>query len=202
MSGIFHFLSSSIFVGTRKTDNNKKTPAEKAVNTLDTPERRAATNALIVDAKSISERKTISLGASLSRIWTRLKYDSELSKAGSDCRKFLASLSSSDFAFSMFTIAPLCAPLNNIRNKNFQELYEKKINETIRKFAKEAGKSSQPEEIKKNVENNSKKFDQSRQTSYNRPYRMVLEYRKALETVSDRNPVKAGWTIQPESSTK
>jgi hypothetical protein len=195
MSGIFHFLSSSLFGGTRKTDNNKKTPAEKSGGTLDTPERRAATNALIVDAKSISERKTISLGASLSRIWTRLKYDSELRKAASDCGKFLASLSSPDFDLS--TIVPLCRPLGDIGGGNVKDFYEKKINDTIKKFATEAGKNGQPERIKKNLE----KFDSGRQKSCNSPYRMALAYRSALESTKSGSSLKETWSIlskQPE----
>lgn len=196
MSGIFHFLSSSLFGGTRKTDSNKKTPAEKAVNTLDTPERRAATNALIVDVKSISERKTISLGASLSRIWTRLKYDSELRKAACDCRKFLASLSSPDFDLS--TIVPLCRPLGDIGSGKFNDFYEKKINDTIKKCATEAGKSGQLEQVEKNL----KKFDSCRQNSYNGPYRMALTYKSALESTKSRSSLKEAWSIamrkQPE----
>jgi len=114
-----------MFDGTRKTDNNKRTPEEKASDTLASPKRRAATNALVVGTKPISERNTISLRASLSLIWTRLKYDSELSKAGSDCRKFLASLSSPDFDLS--TIVPLCRPLGEIGGENFKAFYEKKL---------------------------------------------------------------------------
>lgn len=196
MSGIFHFLSSSLFGGTRKTDNKEKTPAAKASSTLDTPERRAATNAVNLDAKSISERKTISLGASLSRIWTRLKYDSELSKAASDCRKFLASLSSPHFDLS--TVVPLCRPLVDLEDRNFKDFYEKKINDTIKRFATEAGNNGQSEQIKKNLET----FDAGRQRSYSRPYRMALAYQSALEAEKRSNSLKEAWSILPKQSEK
>jgi hypothetical protein len=197
MSCLFSFLPS-IFRRTTKPDCIEKTADHKDSGTLDAPERRTTPNASAIDITSISERETISLGASLSRIWTRLKYDSELRKAASDCRKFLASLSRPDFELS--TATRLCGPLENIQDPSFKVFYEKSINDTIEKFAKEARKNDRLEQIKENLEKNMSRFDNSRVTAYSSAFRMAKECEKALATNSESKPMKAAWIILVKTS--
>lgn len=149
--------------------------------------------------KGIAERKSVSLPPVLERVWITFKYRAELNKAASDCRKFLASLSGSNF--ELITAASLFGPLKNLNDEKFKKLFEQTINETIVKFTMKTYSSNLHAAKIKCEENITNVFDTPRQNSYNIAYRIANQYAAAFNQLSAGKAIKVNWTIFQEGNT-
>ena len=192
----FHFASNRAAKpnssGPGHAGRNKKTGGRPAL------ERRATATVAEAGVTPIDERKPGVLAATLNRIWTFLKYRSELEKAASDCRSFLVSLSKPSFELN--TATSLCPPLPNMNDPGFVELFEKMINETIRKSALEAAANKvSANDISERMD---RVFDEARKNCYGRAFRIALEYKKMHAAISAKQPAEANWTLLPKKAGK
>jgi hypothetical protein len=166
---------------------------------LDAQERRAAVNASVDAPKPLRERKIASGDNFLGRILTVLKHGPRLERAALDCKKFLASISRPDF--DLGTAVPLLAAIKGIDNPNFQILFEKTINHTIKKFAKEARKSGFAAQTLSTTEKNiSGSFDSGRKSNYKGPFDIAEQYRSALTAINSKEPANTCWKITMKPS--
>lgn len=168
---IFSFLSTMFSGGAGKPEPSERTGQRKDHSA---PELRATAEPGINATKPISERKSVSLRASLNRIWITLKYRSELDKAASDCRKFLVSLSGPRLDLS--TVTPLCNPLPKESCAEFESLFNATINDAIKKFAEESKKSRYAAQMQINLKNNMELFINKRKEHYIKAFNIAKEY--------------------------
>lgn len=193
MASIFSSFFRLFSAQEEKPDHleNEKNP--KGSNALPLRAQQTGQSITPKEIKGITERKSVSLPAVLGRIWATLKYRAELSKAASDCSKFLASLSGSNF--ELITAASLFGPLKHLEDGKFKELFEQTINETIVKFAT---KTHFPDlhAIKAKLDQNiAGFFDKPRQANYNNAYRIANQCAAALDLSIAGQAITVNWTI-------
>lgn len=183
------FIFHSIFRAKQKPQLHEQTGPRRNSGTPDSIEPRASKNSATDQPKAIEQRKPVSLAASLKSIWNTLKYRSELEKAASDCRKFLASISEPNLDWG--TVTPLCVESSHPKDDVFKELFRKTINDTIEKFVKDKKKICRTGQIQMALARNLAQFGEHRKANYRNAFEIARAYRKTLAAFVQNKPAIA-----------
>lgn len=200
MSSIISYLPF-IFGRTTSPDPLEPSVKQEKNSKLLASGKKVTANVPIDRTKPLSERELAFRNDFLGRVLTFLTYRSQLEQAESNCKKFLKSFSGADFQLS--TAVPLLAKVDGIGNPNFKKLFQKTINDTLKKLAQEAKTSGRLAEVITTAKNNSSQvFIPARKNNYVTAFRITEEYRTALAAINENKPVQANWTITVPLSSK